>query len=438
MPSPPSVPTSSGPPLSPPLHKGVFYGWWIALGGMAILTLTSGIAFYGHALILDPLAMEFGWSKGTVSSAVTLLFFVSALTGSILGGFLDRYGPSLLLVLGAVCTGVGFGLLGSIQHLWQLYALYTVLAVGHSCAGVVPISTMIANWFIRKRGLAMSIAMSGLSLGGAVIVPAASFLLQRLGLRGALPWLGFTFVAVIVPIAIVVVKSRPARMGLFPDGDDSPCQASEGLQAASALSSQMASWTRMEAMGTKAFWLVAFSFFLVLCGQITFMIHEISFLSPFLGPAGAATAVSFTSIASFCGRFLVGSFVDRADKRRVAAVCFLLQGVAVFTASHSTQPLILYLCVILFGLTMGNIVMMQPLIIGEFFGIVSFGRVSGLMMLFTSSGSALGPMIGGILFDLTQGYRVSFTLFACGYALAALVILSVRAPNRFLGSRAGS
>jgi MFS family permease len=174
-----------------------------------------------------------------------------------------------------------------------------------------------------------------------------------------------------------------------------------------------------------------------LCGQITFMIHEISFLSPFLGPTGAAMAVSLTSVASFCGRFLVGSFVDRADKKVVGSICFLLQGAAVFTAAPSTQPLILYLCVILFGLTMGNIVMMQPLIIGEFFGMVSFGRVSGLMMLFTSSGSALGPMLGGILFDLTQGYRVSFTLFACAYVLAALVILFARPPAPALRSRAG-
>ncbi|MEW6665199.1 MAG: MFS transporter [Thermodesulfobacteriota bacterium] len=414
-----------------PLKHGVFYGWWIALGGMAVLILSSGIAFYGHALILDPLVTEFGWSKGTVSSAVTLLFFVSALTGSILGGFLDRYGPSLVLVLGALCTGAGFALLGSIHHLWQLYGLYVVLAVGHSCSGVVPISTMIANWFIRKRGLAMSVAMSGLSLGGAVVVPAASFLLQQMGLRAALPWLGFAFAAVVIPIALLVVKSRPAGMGLFPDGEPSPSPVSKGPQVNRAISSQMISWTRMEAMATKTFWLVAFSFFLVLCGQITFMIHEISFLNPLLGTAGAAMAVSLTSVASFCGRFLVGSFVDRADKRRVTAVCFLLQGAAVFTAAHATQPLILYLCVILFGLTMGNIVMMQPLIVGEFFGMVSFGRVSGLMMLFTSSGSALGPMIGGLLFDLTLGYRVSFTTFACGYALASLVILAARAPVRF-------
>ncbi|MBN1105178.1 MAG: MFS transporter, partial [Deltaproteobacteria bacterium] len=265
----------------------------------------------------------------------------------------------------------------------------------------------------------------------------ASFMLHRLGLRGALPWMGFSFAAVIVPIALLVVKSNPAKMGLLPDGDVSTSQVSEDLQTASRLSTQRVSWTRKEAMGAKAFWMVAFSFFLALSGQITFMIHQISFLSPLLGQTGAAAAVGLTSVSSFCGRFLVGSIVDRADKRWVTAVCFLLQGTALFAASHSTQPLFLYLCAVLFGLTMGNIIMMQPLIIGEFFGMVSFGRISGLMMLFTSSGSALGPMFGGILFDVTRSYRASFTVFAGAYVLAALVILAVRAPVPSLQSRAG-
>jgi len=132
---------------------------------------------------------------------------------------------------------------------------------------------------------------------------------------------------------------------------------------------------------------------------------------------------------SFCGRLFVGSFVDRADKRAVAITCFLLQGGAVFTISRSSQPLLLYLCVMTFGLAMGNIVMMQSLIIGECFGMASFGKVSGLVMLFTSSGSAFGPMIAGTLFDLTQSYKTSFTLMAFSYILASLFFLFAKPPS---------
>jgi MFS family permease len=159
------------------------------------------------------------------------------------------------------------------------------------------------------------------------------------------------------------------------------------------------------------------------------MIHVISFLSPFLGSARAAAAVSLMTGVSFCGRLFVGSFVDRADKRAVAIACFLLQGAAVFTIARSSHPLSLYLCVMAFGLAMGNIVMMQALIVGDCFGMLSYGRISGLAMLFTSSGSAFGPMIAGTLFDLTGSYETSFTLLAFNYILASLCALFAKPPS---------
>jgi len=399
------------------------------LGGMVILTITSGLGFFGHTLLLDPLGMEFGWSKGTVSSAVTILLFVSAVSGSILGGFIDRHGPSTLLVLGSGCMGLGFMLLGRIQELWHLYAVYMLLGIGTSATHMVPVSTVVANWFVRKRGLAMSVAMSGLSLGGVLLVPAASWLLRGWGLRATLFIFGLTFWIVIIPIAVLVVKKKPEMMGLCPDGDPPQGAQHRGGEAFSTVSEPTTPWTRKEAMSRKAFWSIAFAFFLVLSGQVAFMIHEVSFLSPMLGSVGAATAVSLTTGASFLGRFLVGSFVDRADKRWVAAVCFLLQGGAVFTAAHSTHTGLLYVCVVVFGLTMGNIIMMQPLIIAEFFGVASFGKVSGMIMLFTSSGSAFAPMISGYLFDLSGSYVTSFTLFSSAYLLAAVVVLAARSPS---------
>ena len=424
-----SHPESSKAPFAPS-HKTVFYGWWIVIGGMAIMTVSSGIGFFGHALILDPLRAEFGWSKGTVSSAVTLFLFMAAVTGSIVGGKIDKYGPSPVLVLGSLFMGSGFVLLGQIKELWHLYAVYILLAVGWGGIHLLPVSTLIANWFVKKRGLAMSVAMTGMSLGGVIIVPAAGYLLRRMGLRASLPFFGFVFWAVILPIAIFVIKKRPADMGLTPDGER-PSEVAAGKEEVPlSFSAQMKPWTRRQALGTKAFWAIVFAFFLVFCGQVTFMIHGISFLSPLLGPAGAAASVSVMTGASFFGRLLVGSCVDRLDKRFAAFACFLLQGGAVLVMAHSHHTATLYLCVIAFGLTMGNVIMLLSLIIGEYFGTVSFGRVSGLAMLFTISGSAFGPMIAGILFDLTRSYSAAFTLFALTYAIASVIILFTKPPVR--------
>lgn len=410
-------------------RKTIFYGWWIVFGGMGILAVSSGIGFFGHALILDPLRAEFGWPKGTISSAVTLFFIVAAVAGSIIGGRIDKYGTAPVLVFGALCIGSGFVLLARIQELWQLYAIYVLIAFGWSATSVIPISTLIANWFVQKRGLAMSMAMTGLSLGGIVVVPSASYFLQRSGFREVLPFFGFAFWAIIIPIALFLVKRDPSAKGLFPDGTPPSPADQKKTEPSLGHPSRTMAWSSRKAMGTRAFWSIVLTFLLVLGSQLSFMIHVVSFLSPFLGPAGAATAVSLMTGVSFCGRLFVGSFVDRADKRAVAIACFLLQGAAVFVIARSSHPLSLYLCVMAFGLAMGNIIMMQSLIIGECFGTVSFGKVSGLVMLFTSSGSAFGPMITGALFDLTQSYRTGFTLMAFNYILASLLFLFAKPPS---------
>ena len=148
-----------------PAGSRVFYGWWIVLAGTVILFVSSGIGFYGHGVILDPLRTLHGWSKATISSAVTLFFFTSGIMGLIIGRQIDRYGPKRFLVIGSVIIGAGFVLLVYIQTVWQLYAVYFIMALGFSCTSLVPINTVITNWFIHKRGFAMSLTNTGLSAG---------------------------------------------------------------------------------------------------------------------------------------------------------------------------------------------------------------------------------------------------------------------------------
>jgi MFS family permease len=443
-PSDTSQPESIKHPSSSGSENKIFYGWWIAIGSMTILTISSGIGFFGHTLIFDALASEFGWSKGIVSSAITLFLLTTAAMGSIIGGMVDKYGPSPILIWGAVCTGTGFFLLSRIQALWQFYAVYLLIGIGMSGTYSIPISTLIANWFIKKRGRALSVAMTGLSLGGIIVVPLSNGLLQRWGLRATLPVFGSAFLVIIIPIALFIIKQHPMVLGLGPDGTRPLPTDPSSRETEPAISRQMAPWTRRQAMGTKAFWFIVLAFLLVLSGQVTFMIHQISFLSPILGPGNAALSLSIMSGTSFLGRLIMGSFIDQLDKRFVAIACFLLQGGAVFTIGHAGHGEyighagLIYACIIAFGFTMGNILMMQSLIIGECFGMVSFGTVSGLGMLFTSAGSSFGPLVAGVLFDLTHSYQAAFSIFALAYVFAAVIIVFATPPDRPMMPHQGS
>ena len=410
----------------PNQHK-MFYGWWIVVASSIILFVSSGIGFYGHGVLLDPLCHLHGWSKATLSSAVSLFFFTNGFFGMLIGRKIDQHGPRTFLVVGSVMIGTGFCLLSRITQVYQLYAVYLLMSFGFSCTSIPPSNTLITNWFIRKRGLAMSIANTGLSVGGVVMVPLASYLILHLGLATTLPILGGIYCAVIIPTAIVFIKPRPADINQFPDGDSEPggCLVDGALGNAT----QMRVWTRRQAIQTVAFWAIATAFLLALGGQIAYLVHQISFLTEFMGGQRAAMAVSITACASIMGRLFLGTFVDRLDKRYVAMVCFLLQGLAVIALAYYHHPVILYLGTFMFGLTMGPILMLQSLIIGECFGLVSFATVSGAIGLLSMPGAAFGPIIAGAIFDATQSYRIAFSIFA-GASFAAMIGVYFARPPR--------
>ena len=414
-------------PTAPNTAK-IFYGWWIVLASTAILFVSSGIGFYGHGVILDPLRNLHGWSKATLSSAVTLYFFTSGIMGMIIGRQIDRYGPQWVLIIGSLTIGSGLTILSLVSTVWQLYAVYFFMALGFSCTSLVPANTLVANWFIRKRGFALSLTNTGLSAGGIILVPLASYLITRWGLTATLPILGAIY-AIVIILSTTIIKQRPSDLNQFPDGIPSESMSDHSTASALSHSAQMRVWSRRQAIGTLTFWAIVVAFSLALAGQIAFLMHQISFLSQYLGVSGAATAVSITAGASVVGRLWLGTFVDHCDKRYVIMVCFLLQGMAVITLAHFHHVVVLYLGTLAFGLTMGNVIMMQSLITGECFGLVSFATVSGLAGVFTMSGAALGPTIAGIIFDATQSYRMAFTIFAAMSAIAIVVIYFAKPPK---------
>ncbi len=412
-----------------PAHR-IFYGWWIGLAATLILTISSGIGFYGHGVFLDPLCQAHGWSKGAVSSAVTLYFFTSGVAGMIIGRQIDRFGPRRLLVLGALAVGLTFVLLSRITALWQLYALYLLMAVGWSATSLIPINALLVNWFILKRGRVMSLVMCGLSIGGIVLVPLATFLIARWGLRLALPAMGALYCLGIIPPALFVIKQRPADVGQCPDGrtsrEEPVCERPSALR----YDYQMQPWSRAQAIRTLAFWAIVTAFFLAMICQVAYLVHQISFLSESLGLAGAATAVSLTAAASVVGRLILGVFIDPLDKRYVTMALFLLEGAAVLALAYSSHPIVLYTGTFIFGLTMGSIIMTQSLITAECFGMISFATVSGLVGVFVAVGSAMGPTIAGMIYDATQSYHFAFTFFAFVSLLAAGAILFAKPPAR--------
>ena len=425
------------PSLSPekgfaavPGTKTIFYGWWIVGAALAVNIVCSGIGFYAHGVLMDPLREQYGWPKGLVSSAFTFYFIASGVVGLRIGRILDLYGPRMVVTIGSLIFGVSLILLGFVREIWQLFAVYFILSVGFTATSMLPINTLISNWFIRKRGLAMSITMSGLSIGGMIMVPLANWLIANWGLKTAVFVLGLLYVAVCVPIALFIFKGSPAAIGQYPDGcppsNQSALDTTAGEKKLMENRLQAQRWTRLQAMRTATFWTMTGAFFFALTGQVAFLVHQMSFLSMTMGRAGAATAISLTAAASILGRLTLGGVVDRLDQRLVTVVTLFLQSMAVIAMAFSSNVAILYGGTFMFGLSMGTLLMMQALVTANCFGSASFGTVFALSNLFVICGSAIGPAIAGFIFDATESYRLAFVLFAAMNIIAVILIIFTR------------
>ncbi|MEX2081325.1 MAG: MFS transporter, partial [Dehalococcoidia bacterium] len=344
------------PPAAKVLPQGVFYGWYIALACSLLMLVGVGVGYYGLAVYLKPLQEAHGWSNTAVSAATGLYFSVAGLTSAFIGPRIDRHGPMRFMAVGLVLNAVSAGAIGFVNELWQLYVVYAVLAFGFGISSGVAVNAIMTRWFIRQRAKAMSISSTGVSLGGVVIPPLASVLIDAGGIELAATVLAIAVVVVSVPVLALVIAWDPAQMGLKPDGNLGPAPANPRVSE----ESQMRYWGRREALGTMAFWSVLIAFLLVLTAQTGFVIHQISFLEERLGSRNeAALALSTTAMGSIIARLIVGLFADAMDKRWLTAGLFVIQGTAVLLVLATENVAATYLLTLTFGFTIGNIYMMQ-------------------------------------------------------------------------------
>jgi MFS family permease len=402
----------------------VHYGWWIAVGAMVLLFVTVGVGYYGLAVLLRPLQEENGWSNGVVSGATGLYFTVSGVTGALIGGYVDRHGPLPLMTAGTLLLGGSVVLVGFVGEVWQLYAVYVVMAIGFGFVASVGVNAMLARWFVHKRAKAMSVAFTGVSLGGVVLAPLGTALVDAGGVSLATVVMGVLVIVVALPVVRGLLVWDPGEMGLQADAGAPPPPVQ---RAALADAVQRRVWTRGEALATVSFWAMLVGFVLVLLAQTGFLLHQISFLEERFGSRQAASfALSTTALGSIVARLAVGTVADRFDKRWLTVVLFVVQATAVLLVVHTDNQVVTYVLVLIVGFTIGNIYMMQTLLASEIFGLVSLGAILGVLLMTSQIGSGVGPIVVGVLEDVTGGYDVPFTITALLTYLAALCVLLAR------------
>ena len=410
---------------------GLFYGWWIVALGFLLATLFAGSAFYAFGLFIVPFQEEFGWGRGVISGAISLHFLIVGLSGPFVGRLMDRYGPRYLLLFGLALAGVSYLLLPFTSSLLLLYALWGVLGVGTAFFGVVPIGIMVSQWFTQRRGMAMGIAMAGIAFGGLAMAPITGSLIEGVGWQGAARVLGLVLLILPAPFVLLMVRSAPVNV---PQPREN---GTTGAPSPEPMASKVA-WTTKTAIRTPAFWLAAGAFFLASTATVGVLQHQASFLRDFaLAPTIAALGVGITSGIGGIGKLFFGYISDRVPVRYAAFLSFGSQAAALTLLLTTQQTWALWIFVVLFGVGMGAIVVLVPLLVAELFGTMSFGTLFGTINLVQGLGLAIGPWAAGRIFDAFGSYTIAFQASLALYAAATLLVFLARRPQNVPPSNPG-
>ena len=405
----------------PPPPRRIFYGWYIVAGVFVITMTTSGLAFYNLSILLAAFVAERGFPVSLASSATATFFIASGIGGVISGRLVERIDARFVIATGATVGALALASVGSLREPWQLYAFHVVFGLCHGASGLVPLTTLVARWFSARRALAFSIASTGLSFGGIAVAPLVALLIERLGLAGAAPWMGLALCLGTLPVTLIVLRPRPAAMGLEPDGAVPAEGAPIAPQPAVAFG---------EARRSRYFFAVSVAYLFLLGAQVGAIAHFYRLASTRTGVATAALALSVLAGSSTVGRLLGGWLMLWIPSRPFALVLMVMQAAGLAVLAVAEDPAQILAGTVLFGVTMGNSLMMHPLLLAERFGTRDYGRIYSTSQLVTVVGVAGCPPLIGLLYEASGGYAVPF-LAVAGLTLVGLAVLGIfGAPRR--------
>ena len=398
-----------------PTRRRVFYGWYVVAAALVILTTTSGLAFYNLSILLAAFVGERGFPVSLASSATAAFFVAGGFGGMLAGRLVDHFDARFVIAGGACIGALCLASVGLLREVWHLFAFHVVFGFAHGATSLVPVTTVIARWFNVRRSLAFSIGSTGLSLGGIAIAPFVALAIERHGLAAAAPWMAFAMFAGIVPVALLVLRPSPRAMGLEPDG-------LSVQQAAEAAPQPSTSYG--EALRSRYFRSVSVAYMFLLGAQVGAIAHLYRLVSTREGTALAAVALATMAAGSTIGRLVGGGLLLKIRPRTFALGLMAMQsaGLALLAVAWGHAPILL--ATILFAITIGNSLMMHPLLLAERFGTREYGRIYSTSQMVTVLGVAGCPALIGLLYELSGGYQLPFLVIA-GITLAGFTVLAL-------------
>ena len=412
--------------------KGVFYGWWLVSLGAIALALST-LSFQGITIWNPVLRGQFAWSTAQVAWGFSFARVEGSLSGPVAGYLVDKLGPRRMVLIGLLVQGIGFVLFSRVQELWEFYVAYLVMSLGAGAGTWLPIMTVLNNWFVRRRAMAIAMAMEGVAVGGIALVPALAWAVNpdepdRFGWRATAAALGVLLMVLAWPMSRLF-RDRPEDYGQHPDGRPPAPVAISSPEPQSPTAAEP-SYTWQQAIRTRAFWFISIGHAASAVVIATVTVHlglllddrdfSLQTIGWIVSVVWAVAAVST----------LVGGVVGDRVPIRLALFGFTaMQSVALLVLVLFQSEPMAFLFAVLLGIGFGGRIPLSIAIRGVYFGRKAFASITGISMTPTNVLVMGAPIFVGYMFDATGKYGVSFLTIAAVCILGSSLFLLLGDPK---------
>ena len=381
----------------------LFYGYIVAVAGFVIMA-TMFSSRYAFGVFFKPMLTEFGWSRATLSGALSLSMVMEGLLGIVMGGMNDKFGPRVVLTLCGFLIGIGGFLMSQVQAVWQLY-LFSGIIVGIGMSGGwVPVTSTIAKWFFKNRGFMSGFVLTGTGLAALVVPPFANWLISAYGWRNAFSSMGIGSLIIVV-LTAQFFRRDPSQMGLVPYGVKMEGEKVSDLNGKG--------FTLREAFLTSQFWITTLMMFFFGYCMFTVVVHLVPYATDLnISASSAAKILGSMGATGIIGRLLLGTLSDRIGSRRIFIIGFVWMPIGFLWLASAKEAWSLYLFTAIFGITQGGMGASESPLVAEIFGMRSHGLIYGFMGFGLTLGAAIGPWLAGYLFDVMESYKMAFAICA--------------------------
>ena len=389
--------------LPPEGKSGFFYGYLIVGASLLIMSIMWG-GYYAFGVFFKPLLNEFGWTKAITSGAFSLASILNGLLNIATGKLTDKFGPRMVMTVCGLFLGLGYMLMSQIRDIFHLYLFYGIFIGAGMSGSFIPLTSTVARWFLKRRGLMTGIVTAGTGIGALIGPPVASRLIFIYGWRMSYLILGGISLLVVV-LSAQLIKRDPKQVGQVPYGENQIEEDRWNLR--------VEGFSLREAAHASKFWIFCMTGFCYGYCVFAIMVH----ITPHAIESGisatrAANILATIGGLAILGKVLLGRVGDIVGSRRTLMLGFILISVALIGLVSTKIGWMLFLIAGLFGFAYGGIAVSHSPLVAELFGLRSHGLIFGVFAVSVSWGAAAGPFLTGYLFDVTNSYQMAFLLCA--------------------------